>query len=138
VRPSDIFPIAQIRLTRSDKLTVPRRVLCRAVERRLAGEGETELARIRPAEDHEAGALEPAHMLAIRRGRRRIGEEARAARHPDAREPAAQIFQEKRHAAKRAVRQTVRDGLSPVIVTAWLRASFRRTRSASPSASYRS
>ena len=51
-------------------------IACRAVQLRLAGETQPELAGVGAAEDDEAGALEADHVLAVGGRRRRVGEEA--------------------------------------------------------------
>ena len=93
-------------------------ILRRAIELRLAGERQPDLAGIGAAEDDEAGALEPHDVLAVHGGRRRVGEEARAARHLHTRERCREVLQEEGHAPERPLGQAVGDGLAPVVIQA--------------------
>ena len=92
------------------------RIAGRPVESGLAGEREAHLAAVGPAEDHEPGALEPGHVLAVERGRRGVGEEPAAPRHGRPGERGAQVLQEKRHAAERSVGKPVGDRAAAVVV----------------------
>ena len=98
-----------------DAREVPRRAR-RAEELGLAGQRESQLARVGAAEEDEAGALEAFDVLAVDRGRRRIGEEARAACHRQPGHDSGEVFQEKRHPAERPVGQALGDLPAPVVV----------------------
>ena len=84
-------------------------ILRRRRRARLAGQREAELARVRPAEEHQPGALQTPDVLAVGRDRRRVGEEAGAARRCARPRATAEVLQEKRHAAERPVGQPVGD-----------------------------
>src|SRR5262249_21544770 len=82
----------------------------------LAGERQSELARVRAPEDHEPGALEPAHVLAVRRRRRRIGVVTAPARHRHAGDRGREVLHQIRHAAEGTVGQAGRDGLAAKVI----------------------
>src|SRR5439155_3558275 len=100
---------------RRDARRVPR-VARGTVEARLAGEREAELAGVGASEDDEPRTPQALDVLAVGGGGRRVGEELRAARHPDARDGSREVLHEVGHTAERAIGQAVGDRLAPVVV----------------------
>ena len=92
---------------RRDAREIPR-VPRRTVEARLAGEREAELAGVGASEDDEPRAPQAPDVLAVGGGGRRVREELRAARHPDAGDGGRQVLHE--------VGQALGDRLAPVVV----------------------